>query len=156
MLVRLFRPQDAEALAALFHASVREGGLRHYSPEQVKAWSPAVPSAKAYHRRADDRAVFVAVDDGDRPLGYADLGPDGHIDHLYCRPDRIGAGVGSALYAAVEAAATSAGVATLSVDASEGARPLFERRGFHIEARRDFTINGVAIHNYRMVKPLAR
>ena len=118
------------------------------------AWSPAPPDAEAYPRRAEDRALFVAVDDEDKPIGYADLGSDGYIDNLYCDPDRIGTGVGSALYAAVEAAAVGAGIAVLSVDASEGARTLFERRGFHVEERRDFTINGVAIHNHRMSKTI--
>ncbi|MDH6231715.1 hypothetical protein M2281_002313 [Mesorhizobium soli] len=40
----------------------------------------------------------------------------------------------------------------LFVEASEGARRLFERRGFRIDARNDYTINGVAIHNCRMSK----
>lgn len=100
--------------------------------------------------------VFVAVDEADCPIGYADVRSDGYIDHLYCRPDRIGTGVGSALCAAMEDAAGSAGIAVLTVDASEGARALFERRGFHVEARRDFSINGVAIHNYRMARSLDR
>lgn len=43
MLVRPFEASDADALATLFHASVREAGIRDYSPEQVEAWSPAKP-----------------------------------------------------------------------------------------------------------------
>jgi putative acetyltransferase len=152
MQVRRFRLSDAEALAWVFHTSVREGGRRHYSPEQVVAWSPAPPDAEAYSRRAEDHALFVAVNDEDQPIGYADLGSNGYIDHLYCQP--IGTGIGSALYAAVEAAAVSAGIAVLSVDASKGARPMFERRGFHVEERRELKINSVAIHNYRMSKTL--
>ena len=154
MQVRRFKSSDAAALAAIFHASVREGGLRHYSPDQVAAWSPAQPNAEAYQRRADDCALFVAVNGDDQPVGYADLRSDGYIDHLYCHPDRIGTGVGSILYAAIETAAVSAGIAALSVDASEGARTLFERRGFHVEERQDFAIKRVAIHNYRMSKTL--
>lgn len=153
MHVRRFRSSDASALASIFHASVREGGLRDYSPEQVRAWSPSLPGPKAYHDRAEQSMVFVAVDEADCPIGYADVRSGGYIDHLYCRPDRISTGVGSALCAAVEAAAASAGITLLTVDASEGARALFERRGFRVEARRDFTINGVAIHNYRMARP---
>ncbi len=154
MNVRRFKSSDAAALAAIFHASVREGGLRHYSPDQVAAWSPAPPNADVYRRRADDCALFVAVDGEDQPVGYADLRSDGYIDHLYCHPDRIGTGVGSALYAAIEATAVSAGLTALFVDASEGARPLFERRGFNVEERQNFAIKGVAIHNYRMSKRL--
>lgn len=152
MHVRGFRSSDASALASIFHASVREGGLRHYSPEQVMAWSPALPSPDAYQDRAKQSMVFVAVDEVDCPIGYADMRSDGYIDHLYCRPDVIGTGVGSALCAAIEAAADAAGIAVLAVDASAGARLLFERRGFHVKARCYFAINGVAIHNYRMSK----
>jgi putative acetyltransferase len=38
------------------------------------------------------------------------------------------------------------------VEASELARPLFERRGFTLLARNDLVLDGVDIHNYRMEK----
>ena len=155
MIVRPFEPSDAEALATLFHESVREAGAQDYSEEQVAAWSPSRPDPEIYLRRAESRTLLVAVDEAGEPVGYGDLEPDGHIDHLYCRADKIGTGVGSAIYAALEAAAKSAGIAIIFVEASESARRLFERRGFGIDARNDFTINGVAIHNYRMSKPIA-
>ncbi len=155
MLVRPFMPSDAEALAALFHASVREAGARDYSAQQVAAWSPSSPDPQDYITRAGDRTVLVAIDEDGEVIGYGDLEPDGHIDHLYCRPDRIAMGVGSAIYAALEAAARDAGIAMVFVEASESARRLFERRGFSIDARNDFTINGVAIHNYHMSKRIA-
>ena len=155
MIVRPFEPSDAEALATLFHASVREAGARDYSAEQVAAWSPSRPDPEIYLRRAEGRTILVAVDEDGQPIGYGDLEPDGHIDHLYCRADQIGMGVGSAIYGALEAAAKSAAMPIIYVEASESARRLFERRGFAIDARNDFTINGVAIHNYRMSKTLA-
>lgn len=37
--IRPYRPQDAEAIAALTLAAIRETGLRAYSPVQVAAWS---------------------------------------------------------------------------------------------------------------------
>lgn len=94
-------------------------------------------------------------DDG-TVIGYGDLEPNGHIDHLYCRPDMVGTGVGSAIYAALENVATDTGIETLFVEASEGARRLFERRGFSVDGRNDLTMGGVAIHNYRMSKSLTR
>ena len=155
MLVRPFMPSDAEALAALFHASVREAGVRDYSVQQVAAWSPSPPDPQDYLRRAGGRTILVAIDDDGQAVGYGDLEPDGNIDHLYCRPDSIGTGVGSAIYAALEASARDAGIAMVFVEASESARRLFERRGFSVDGRNDFTINGVAIHNYRMSKRIA-
>lgn len=152
MLIRKFKPSDADALASLFHASVREVGIRDYTAEQVAAWSPWKPDPARYLRQAEGRTFLVAVNDENQPVGYGDLEPNGHIDHLYCHPDVVGTGLGSAIYAAIEAAAIQAGIEVLSVDASEGARHLFERLGFSVDARNDFTISEVAIHNYRMSK----
>jgi putative acetyltransferase len=45
-------------------------------------------------------------------------------------------------------------MALLFVAASESTRRLFECCGFGVDARHDFTINGMAIHNYRMSKPI--
>jgi len=89
-----------------------------------------------------------------KPVGYGDLEPNGHIDHIYCRPDVIGTGVGSAIYASIEAAAREAGITILFVEASEAARRLFERRGFRVDTRNNFEVNGVPIHNYRMSKTI--
>lgn len=154
--IRVFEAADAHALARLFHASVHRAGVRHYSPEQVAAWSPSVPDPGTYVQRAQTRTLLVAVDDEGAIVGYGDLEPDGHIDHLYCHPDKLGAGVGAAICAGLEAAARAAGIAALSVEASEGARGLFERQGFALGSRNELFFNGVMLHNYRMSKPLDR
>lgn len=103
-------PSDADAVATLFHAFVREAGAREYSAEQIAEWSPSKPDPKIYLRQAQGRIFLVAVDADGRLLGYGDLEPNGHIDHLYCHPDMIETGVGSAIYAALEAAARRAGI----------------------------------------------
>lgn len=63
--------------------------------------------------------------------------------------------MGSAICSALEDAAKAAGINVLFVEASEAARRLLERRGYRNECRRDFEIDGVAIHNYRMTKMLS-
>jgi putative acetyltransferase len=154
--VRPFREADAAALAAIFFSAVREVGARHYSQAQVEAWAPSPADPTAYIRRArDGRAVLVAIDDADEPLAYGDLEADGHIDHLYCRPDCTRSGVAAAIYDAIEALARDQGLRRIHVEASEPARRFFERRGFITIERRDFPIGGVMIHNYRMEKLLA-
>jgi len=155
MRIRAFRNEDADALAALFHASVREAGLRDYTLEQVEAWSPSPPDpARFVQRGLEDRTFLVAVDDDDEPIAYGDLKADGHIDYLYCRPDVVGTGVASALYDDLEAAARQRGLVRLSVNASEAARRLFLRKGFSVVGRNDLLRMGVPIHNYSMEKAL--
>lgn len=154
MQIRNFRPEDAEALADLFHASVREIGIREYNAEQVAAWSPARPDPARYLRQAEGRVFLVAVNEAGEPIGYGDLEPDGHVDHLFCRPDSVGKGVGSAILHALEASANQLNIAMLYVEASEVARPVFERMGFVTECRREFERHGVPMHNYRMTKVL--
>jgi putative acetyltransferase len=155
MPVRPFRPEDAPALAALFHAAVHGVARLHYSQAQVDAWAPAVPdSAQFLARAADGRLLLVVADEEDVPLAYGDLEADGHIDHLYCRPDRAGTGLTATLYAALEAAAREHGIGRLHVEASEPARRFFLKQGFAALSRHDFEIGGVPIHNFHMEKKL--
>ena len=155
MHIRAFRPGDAPALARIFHAAVHRVGGRHYSPEQLKAWAPVVPDPQGFvERAADGRILLVAADEDDRPLAYGDLERNGHIDHLYCRPDVAGTGVASALYDRLEAAAGDGGIGRLHVEASEPARRFFLRKGFILLERREVTWAGVALHNFAMEKRL--
>lgn len=154
MHIRPFIPADAQALAELYHAAVHEIGIRDYSAAQVAAWSPQPKAAATYLEKAADRIFLVAVSNDGDPIGYGDLELNGHIDHLYCRPDHVGSGVGAAICSALEEAAEAQNIRFLFVEASEAARRLFERRGYEMESRRDFEIDGVPIHNYRMSKRL--
>ena len=155
MKVRPYTDDDAPALVALFHAAVHEIARIYYSQAQVNAWAPEVPDPARFRARAaDGRILLVAVDEDGAPLAYGDVEEDGHIDHLFCRPDAAGTGVTVALYAALEAAARARGIGLLYVEASEPARRFFERRGFEMIGRRDFEIAGVAIHNFEMEKKI--
>jgi putative acetyltransferase len=151
MIIREYRAEDAPLIAKLFYDSVRELGPLHYTPGQVAAWAPETQDrASAHARAADGRTTLVAVYGSGEVLAYGDLEGDGHIDHLYCRPDAAGAGVGSRLLDALLERADAAGMSRLYVEASELARGLFERKGFTLVLRRDFELRGVAIHNYEM------
>jgi putative acetyltransferase len=156
---RPFRTSDAEALAALTLAAIRVTGLRAYTPEQVAAWAAGHPGAERFiASAAKGDTILVAVDAEGAPLAYALTEPDGHCDMLYCHPDYAGRGLAAALLVETEICARAAQITCLFTEASELARPVFERAGYALLHRRDFAIahrgQEIAIHNYAMEKRL--
>jgi putative acetyltransferase len=157
MPVRPFRPEDAPALARIFHAAVHQIGAQHYSLEQLNAWAPSVPDPKRFVERATDgRMLMVAIDQWDQPLAYGDVELDGHIDHLFSHPDVAGTGVASTLYDHLEEAAKARGITRVFVEASEPARRFFLRKHFVVLGRREFSLGTVPVHNFAMQKLLAQ
>ena len=154
MRIREYKCEDAPALADLYAKSVRHFGPRAYSSEQVEAWASAASAKSIAARCEDGRVVLVGVDERDRPIAYGDLEDDGHLDFLYCAPEVAGKGAGSQIYAALERRARHMSLHRIYVEASELAKPLFERNGFTLVSRNDLSIRGVAIHNFKMEKAL--
>ena len=151
--VRPYQPADAPVLSALYEASVRTLGARDYSSAQIEAWASLTPSPESIDRRmGDGRTRLVAV--ADTIVGFIDMEPDGHIDLLYVAPAAAGVGVARLLLQTAEALASLTGASRLYAEASETARPVFERLSFSIGARRDLEVAGVAIHNWTVEKPL--
>jgi len=158
--IRPFRAtDDAEALAQIIHAAIESIGPYAYNSEQVAAWSARHPDAERFRKRAaKGDLIFVAANARDRPVAYALLEADGHLDHLYCHPDHTRHGLALDLLMEAESRARSRGVSRLYTEASELARATFERAGYTVTHRRDFTIEhdgkAVPIHNYAMEKAL--
>ena len=152
--IREFRPEDSGAIGRLFHDAVHRINSRDYSPEEIAAWVPAIPSPDWADLRAKTRIVFVA-EDATGLLGFAELRADAsHLDCLYTRWDAQGRGVGTELLCAVENRARALGLRHLRTEASITARPFFERRGFRLLGRQQVERSGVALVNYRMEKAL--
>lgn len=151
--IRPYQPADAQALSGLYEASVRALGARDYAAAQIEAWASLAPSAEALEgRMADGRTRLVAI--ADEVAGFIDVEPDGHIDLLYVAPAAAGSGVARILLETAEALAPLSGANRLYAEASETARPVFERLGFQVTARRDFEVAGVPIHNWAVEKSL--
>lgn len=166
--IRPFRPADAEALAALTVAAIRSVGSQRYGQAQVDAWAARHSDPQRFlDRDAAGHLIYVAADAQDEPAAYALLEPadecgGGHLDMLYCHPDHTRKGLADELLAHAEQQARAGGISYLFTEASELARSPFERAGYEVTSRRDFTIKGVGehagkdvpIHNYAMRKDL--
>jgi putative acetyltransferase len=153
--LRPYRPDDAPALLALFRDTIRRVNSRHYSPAQIAAWASDDIDPVAWAERFTGRFVPVAEEAG-RPVGFAELEADGHIDRVYVSADHQSRGIGRQLLTAVVAEARRRGLARLFAEASISARPFFEAHGFTVLAQQVVTCRGCELVNYRMERVLAR
>lgn len=152
--LRPYRGDDAPALLALFRDTIRRVNSRDYSPAQIAAWASDDIDTESWFGRFAGRFVPVAEEAG-RPVGFAELEADGHIDRVYVSADYQGRGTGRQLLAAVVAEARRLGLARLFTEASITARPFFEAQGFAVLSPQVVTSRGVEFVNYRMERVLA-
>ncbi len=158
-----FRKSDAEALFQLTVAAISTVGGARYSQEQVAAWVARHPGPQRFlDRHEQGHLIWVAVTHANTAVAYALLEPpvegSAHLDMLYCHPDHTQQGIAAKLLDTAEQYARSIAAQRLYTEASELARSAFEKSGYHMIQRRDFTIlhegKTVPIHNYAMEKLL--
>lgn len=159
--LRQFREADASALAEITLAAIERIGATAYSPAQVSAWAARHPRAERFvERSANGADIFVAADADDNAVAYSVLeaaeANSGHLDMLYCHPNHTRIGLAERLLEAAEECARGQNMTRLFTEASELARPVFERCGYKLLHRRDLEIEGTPIHNFAMEKHLLR
>ena len=130
-MIRDFREDDAEILWKLFFDTVRNINRRDYSESQVRAWASDTYDADYWTRRMRGLSPFIAEIDS-VVVGYADLQPDGLIDHFFCHHEYQGRGVGRALMHHILEVGRSRGVSRFHSEVSVTARPFYEHLGFRV------------------------
>jgi putative acetyltransferase len=151
--LRPFLPSDAAMLARIFRSSIEEIAVEDYSPGQIEAWVSTADDA-AFAARLSGALTLVATLGG-TPAGFASLASDNQrIDMLYVAPGVARRGLATMLVTALEALARARGSAGLTVDASDTARPLFEKLGFDSQSRNTVPVGDEWLGHTRMSKPL--
>jgi putative acetyltransferase len=149
--IRLFKPQDAEQIAQLFHDTVRAINVRDYSIAQVKAWAPDDIHFTNWVKVCSSRFTYVADHQG-AIAGFAELEPNGHINCFYCHKNYQRRGMGSQLYRTIEAKAVELKISRLFVEASITAKPFFQRMGFAVITEQEVSCRGELLTNFVMEK----
>lgn len=153
MVIRLFQKQDCNAIAQLFHDTIREVNSRDYTPAQVKAWAPDNLHFCDWEQDCLSQYTYVAETETEI-IGFAQLDTNGHIDCFFCHKNYQRCGVGTRLYQAIETKAVDLGLARLSVEVSITARAFFESRGFCLVKEQTVLCRGERLNNYVMEKSL--
>ena len=130
-------------------SSILDLASQDYAPEQIAAWAQSASDVQAWGRRIRRMRPFV-VECQQTLVGYADLQPDGHIDHFYVSGSFARRGTGRLLMRHLLQAGLARGVAVLTADVSRTAQPLFCRFGFAVVEFRAPVVRGVPVPNARM------
>jgi len=151
--LRPMLPADAQALAAIFRASIEELTAEDYSPAQQTAWMSAAEDEEGFATHLAKQLTLVATI-AREAVGFASLKGTDRIDMLYVHPRAAGQGVGKALCDALEALAASRNAKTIMVDSSDTAQAFFTHRGYTAHQRNLVMMDGEALGNVSMRKDL--
>lgn len=149
-MIRIFQRGDHRAVAEIFVRAVHEIASEVYTREECLAWSDVEPNYEHWRKRCELKRPFVAVTDG-VVSGFLELDPDGYIDCAYVNPDFARRGVISGLIAHAVETCFAMRVASLRVEASICAKPVFEKAGFRMVREKFADVKGQRLRNYEMV-----
>lgn len=153
MEIRRFRTGDEDALFQVFLSAVHDIASRDYTAAQIEAWAPTDIAPKEWASRMRALRPFVVEVEGEI-AGYADIQPNGYIDHFFVSGAHTRQGVGTLLMSRIHDEAKLLGISELTADVSKTAEPFFLHCGFHV-VERGFPIRrGVTLQNALMRKNL--
>ena len=75
-MIRRATPDDALAIATLYHHTVKKINSRDYAPTQIEEWAGATPDAEKWRERQSNRTTFVDEHNG-TIRGFAELEANG-------------------------------------------------------------------------------
>jgi putative acetyltransferase len=153
MHIRRFQPGEELVLFEVFYSAIHLIARNDYSEKQLNAWAPLDLDRELWVNRIRGINPFVAEIDG-KPAGYADIQPNGYIDHFFVSGHHSRQGVGKALMQVIHREAKHLSIIKLTSDVSQTAEPFFERFGFVVVERRKSVIRGVELRNALMQKDL--
>jgi putative acetyltransferase len=152
--LRPMLPADAAYLAAIFRASVMELTSDDYSEAQQAAWAETSEQPDFATKLSNQLTLVATV--ASAPVAFISLRGADYIGMLYVHPGVVRQGIGTMLYDAIEKLASARGAKQLTVDASDTARPFFEKRGFEGVQRNTVLVGDEWLGNTLMKKALAQ
>jgi putative acetyltransferase len=150
--LRPYLPADVHWCAKIFRASIEELA-DDYDADQREAWASRADDVAGFGAKLARELTLLAVIDG-AVAGFASLKGADAIDMLFVDPEFARQGAGGALIEALTKLAEARGAKRLTVEASDAARPLFERRGFVAQKRNVVNICGQRLANTTLTKAL--
>jgi putative acetyltransferase len=151
--LRPYLPADARRCAEIFRVSIEELTADDYDEDQREAWAARADDEAGFSARLAGALTLLATIDG-AVAGFASLKGADEIDMLFVDPEFARQGVGLALVDALTRLAQRRGAKRLTTEASDVAKPLFERLGFSAQKRNLVSVGDQWLANTTMTKAL--
>jgi putative acetyltransferase len=152
--LRPYLPVDAKRCAEIFRLSIEELAADDYDEQQREAWASRADDDKAFGAKLASELTLLAMIEG-AIAGFASLKGAEEIDMLFIDPEFARQGVGRTLVDALTKLAEARGAKRLTAEASDVAKPLFERLGFTAQQRNLVRTGDQWLANTTMTKTLA-
>jgi putative acetyltransferase len=144
---------DAKRCAEIFRSSIEELAAEDYNADQREAWASRADDAAAFGSRLAEALTLIAVIEG-AIAGFASLKGGEEIDMLFVDPEFARQGVGRTLVDALTKLSQARGAKRLTAEASDAAKPLFDRLGFTAQKRNLVRKGDQWLANTTMMKTL--
>ncbi|MFP2307257.1 GNAT family N-acetyltransferase [Citrobacter braakii] len=155
MKIRRFSNGDEISLFSVFLSSVHTLASHYYTQQQIDAWAPMDIDPEQWANHMKELRPFVVEVDGEI-AGYADVQPNGYIDHFFVSGTYPRQGVGTLLMNRIHEEARQRGIDELTSNVSKAAEAFFLRHGFHVVERGFPACRGVTLQNALMRKNLVK
>ena len=158
MQLRLFRTDDADAVAALFRDTIGRVNSRDYTPEQIRAWAPDDVDVERWRQRLLSFHFTMIAELAGVIVGFGNIAESGHLDCFYVHADHQREGIGRApLDVRWKPKARRRSVPRLFTGGEHHRQAVFQRHGFSTIEQQTVECRGVPLVNFRMEKilPLA-
>ena len=152
--LRPYLPADVRRCAEIFRSSIDQLAAEDYDEDQREAWASRANDEQAFGVRLGEALTLLAMIDG-TVAGFASLKGADEIDMLFVDPEFARRGVGRTLVDALTRLAQARGAKRLTTEASDVAKPLFERQGFTAQKRNLVRKGDQWLANTTMTKTLA-
>ena len=151
--LRPYLPADAKRCAEIYRASIEELAADDYDEAQRQAWAARADDEAGFGKILGETLTLIAFVGG-AAAGFASLKGADFIQMLFVDPEYARKGAGTELVEALTRLARARGATTLTVEASEVAKPLFDKLGFVAQSRNLKHIGGEWLANTTMSKAL--
>jgi putative acetyltransferase len=151
--LRPYVAADAMRCSEIFRSSIEELAAEDYYADQREAWASRADDEEAFGARLSGALTLLAVID-QQIAGFASLKGGEEIDMLFVDPQFAHQGVGRTLVDALTRLAEARGAKRLTTEASDVAKPLFERQGFVAQKRNLVRKDDQWLANTTMTKTL--